>query len=199
VQINKSRILDAARWRPPQVIRRIEVDDGKGGKRIEEVVARLPSQRHEMMLNPAGFVVPVVLGCANQVAEEHVTPYAQQIRARKMALGFLPWGRCPVAMVGAQQIPARLLRDKSLHSADACKGGGFGPENPCPHALAEQKFRTDAHVAKDRSKANAYKAEAERDREQRDRHHEDLLRSQQDLLAAIAGKQPPKRKGDGEG
>jgi hypothetical protein len=208
MNLNKSRVLDAGRWRPPQRVIRVEVDDGRGGKRIEEQIERRPSQRHEMMLNPAGFVVPMVLGNANAIAEESVTPYAGQIRQRKMALGFLPWGRCPVAMVGAQLISSRLIKCDDVRNATPCTSGDFGPDKPCPHALAEKAYRAGVHEAKERGKAEAYKAEAERDREQREKHHEDLIKSQQEqakalqsAFEALAGQRGDlkKSKGHGEG
>lgn len=207
MQINKSRILDAAKAINNQRVVRVEVDDGRGGKRIEERIVRRPGQRYELMLNPSGFVVPVVLGNANAVAEDSATPYAGQIRGRKMALGFLPWGRCPVAMIQAQLIPSRLLKSEELHGATACTSGDFGPAKPCPHALAEQAHRRRAHETKERDKAEAYKAEAERDREQREKHHEDLLNGQKEqgraLQAAIEALaqrgQEDKPKGHGRG
>jgi len=114
-------------------------------------------------------------------AEDGVTPYKQQILAVKMAKGMLPWGRCPVAMVASQEIPSRLLKNEDLHDVSPCVGGGWGPENPCPHALAEQGYRRTRHEEIELAKREDYKAEAEKDREQRERHHEEMIK-------ALAGK-----------
>lgn len=185
MRLNKNRILDASRWRPPQRIISVEVDDGRGGTRIEDRAERLPGQSFQSMLNPAGSVIFLPIGNANRAAEDGAVPYREQKLREKMSLGFLPWGRCPVAMVASQEISSILIREKDMLSEVPCTAGGFGPSNPCPHALMEQKFRRAAHSKKEAAKSESYKAEAERDREQREQHHEQQMNAQQQTARAI--------------
>jgi len=205
--LNKSRILDGARWRPPTRLLKKEVVGKDGRTRHVEAVERLCGTRHIKALHPSGHVIFLVLGNANIQAEDGISPYyAQQLRA-KTAKGFLPWGKCPVALVQAQEIPARMLKKESLREAAACVSGGFGSDNPCPHMLEERDYRQELHNARENTRAEAHRAEAERDRDQRDRHHEEMMKSQQETAKALQvametmasnGRQPP-RKGQNDG
>lgn len=187
MNLNKNRIMDGGRWRPPVRTIRVEVIGKDGKPRMEERLERLCSTRNIRALGPAGQVVFLVLGNANAMAEEGKTPYYDQKLTAKKAKGWLPWGRCPVAMVAAQEIDQRMLKNPELREASPCMGGGFSADNPCPHAIAERDYRTAVHNERDRGKADAYKAEAERDRDQRDRHHEELIKGQQDQAKALQG------------
>ena len=205
MNLNRNRIMDGGRWKPRQRVIKVEVvKDGR--KVVEERLEKLHAIVSLKMLNPAGSVIDLDLGNANAQAEDGRTPYYEQRLRRKLALGFIPWGRCPAAMVASGELSQRALKREELRTAAPCVGGNHGPTNPCPHALAEQDHRKAAHDARDNGRHESYKAEAERDREQRERHHEELLASQRkgadDNAAAIraaleAIADTKKRKGDG--
>lgn len=190
MQLNKNRILDGGRWRPPS---RLVIVEG------EERVEKLSGLRTERWLNPAGAVVALPLGNANVVAEEGLVPYAEQIRNRKRQAGWIPWGRCPVAMAASQEIGQRVLVAKELIREHACMSREFGPSNPCPHALKEQAARELKHRTKEDARAEAHKKEIEREREQREAHHRETIeamnRTAERTAAALerAAKESPRK------
>lgn len=172
--VNNNRILDAARWRPPQRVLRAPNEAGI----IIEAIEKIPGTRHERWLNPAGVVVSLSLGNANAIAEDARTPYYDQIKAAKLGKGWIPWGRCPVAMLASQELSSRNIKCEELlqlHPDPACASSRV--DSPCKHALAEQAHRKAKHERREADKAASYKAEAERDREQRERHHDQTLQA----------------------
>lgn len=185
MQINRNRVVDGATWRPPQRV--IRTRDERGV--IREVIEKIPGVRSALMLKPSGTVCPLPLGNANARAEDGETPYKAQKYAAKTRAGWLPWGRCPIALVASETISPRHIQcedllDPSKHQP--CTGGGFGPQNPCPHALIERDYRKARHEEREAAKAEAHKREADRDRDQRERHHEetiDALRAGQTVTA----------------
>lgn len=176
MNLNKSRIIDGGKWKPRTRILKVEVE--KAGRMVvEERMERLPAAVFLPMLNPAGSIINLDLGNANAQAEDgDRTPYYGQRLRKKLSHGWVPWGRCPAAMVASGELSQRALKKEELRFAAPCVGGGFGPGKPCPHALEEQAYRIEQHNAKDAERAAAYKSDADRDREQRERHHEELLR-----------------------
>lgn len=209
MNLNRNRIIDGGRAKfPRQRITRVEVE--RDGRRvIEERMERLPAMVTVKMLNPAGTTIDLDLGNANAQAEDGKTPYYDQRLRKKLSHGWIPWGRCPAAMVASGELSPRAIKKESIRTDAPCIGGGFGPANPCPHALAEQAHRAELHGQRMAAREEANKAEFERDREQRERHHEELLKAQQEqnralqaALEAVAGsgkQQQARKRGDGEG
>lgn len=185
MNLNKAKILDAARWRPPQRI--VKVPNAAGV--MLDKIEKLPGTRFERWLTPNGNVVSLSLGNANATAEAGKVPYYDQQRRAKIAAGWLPWGRCPVAMVAAQELSTRALRDETLLEQGPCMSANHSAANPCPHAIAERSFRLARHGEHEAAKAAAYKQQAELDREQRERHHtetvEALRSGQVEALRAV--------------
>ena len=192
--VNPGKILDVATWQPPTRIRK---DVSRSGVPIE-IIEKVPGVFHERWLNPAGAVIRLPLGNCNARAEGERTPYYGQIQQRKMAAGWIPYGRCVVAMVLSGELSSRNVKNKDLLEGTACTPDPqrpFGPENPCPHCISERDYRAAKHNEREASKAESYKKETERDREQRDDHHKETIAAltegqskQADVLLALIEK-----------
>lgn len=188
------RILDVATWQPPTRIRK---ETSKSGIPIE-VIEKVPGTFHERWMNPAGTIVRLPLGNCNAKAEGERTPYYGQIQQRKMAAGWVPFGRCLVAMVLSGELTSRNIKNKDLLDGTPCvpdPARPFGPDNPCPHCISERDYRAAKHNEREASKAESYKKETERDREQRDEHHKETIAAltegqskQADVLMALIEK-----------
>lgn len=191
-KVDKNRILDVAKWQPPTRVHKLKNENGVP----YEVIEKIPGTFHERWLNPAGHVVCLSLGNSNALAEGGKVPYYEQTRGEKISTyvrehraGWIPWGRCPVAMVAAQEVPERNIANRDILADHACSpepGKPFGPNNPCKHALAEQAHRQAYNNAREAEKAESYKKEAERDREQRDRHHDETVKALREGQAVTA-------------
>jgi len=179
---DKNRILDVAKWQPPT---RIIKTRSASGVPIE-VIEKVPGMLYEQWLNPSGDVIRLPLGNANWRAEGSKTPYFEQIKqskldahkSMKLQAGWLPWGRCPVAMVMSQEVGSRAIGNKDILAESPCVPDlekPFGPNNPCKHAIAERDWRKARHNELEESRAESYKKEEQRDREQRDKHHGDIV------------------------
>jgi hypothetical protein len=175
-QVDKSRILDVAKWQPPTRTRMVRNEKG----------VPIPGMFHERWLSPAGNVVALGLGNANARAEGSKTAYYEQQKAfklnahrsMKLPAGWVPWGRCPVAMVMSQEIGSSSLANKDLLLDSPCVpdiSKPFSPENPCKHAVIERDHRLALNAAVVASKEESYKRDGERDRDQRDVHHKETI------------------------
>jgi hypothetical protein len=186
MQLNKARVLDVGRWRPPQRLVKVVNERGVAVEAIE----KYPGMRFEKWLNPAGVVVSLPLGCCNIESEEGRTPLFEQKKRAKLSAGLMPWGRCPLALVASQEMSSRNFQDDRILEQSPCMGAANGKpisaDNPCQHVVAERNHRKAKHTAREQARAEAHRQEHERDREQRDTQHRQMLEAMskgQELIA----------------
>jgi len=161
----KSNIMDASTWSPPR--RTIFVD---GEKRVE----KYPGMRHRHMVDPQGNMcrVPIVTAASIVVPDN----YANQIMAVKLGQGWFPVDTCPLALMLSGQLMSESL-DGTVRDGKPCEPGSYDIRKGCRHVHAEVAVRRGRHGVVEAERAERYKAQGEKDAEQRERHHQELLRA----------------------
>jgi hypothetical protein len=110
------------------------------------------------------------------------SPYAQERRQKARALGWFPFGSCPVAMLRTGSIHPSHFVDQSLVSATPCEHGTCSRDNPCPHAIAERDARMAAAKAAADERALTYKSQADKQLAEQREHNAEMLKLQADLV-----------------
>lgn len=128
----------------------------------ERVPARAAgaAERYETVVRSDGHVISMVLtNAAAQVDGD--TNFKKYQRAKQRHFGWFPITQCPVNLLNTGELNEFQIRDKSLLTAQPCRGK-HTEQNPCPHAIAERDARRKAHAAGEANRMKAYQAEAEK-------------------------------------
>jgi hypothetical protein len=130
------------------------------------------------VLRHEGNVVRAILnmGAADTEGADFI---GKVVRGKARTLGWIPVGRCPVAMRMAGQIRPHQLADTTLRTLEkGCERSS--EERPCPHYFMEEKARKARHARAQAEIAAQYKSDADK-----------LIASQKqattDIVTGVAG------------
>lgn len=172
---------------------------GHAGNSDYDAPTLAPGKRWELYVKGDGNAMRVPLTNAAAHLDDS-TPYGQMIRAKARFLGWYPLGSCPCALLLTGELRANHFADKSVLNAEACKPRTYNVEEPCPHALAEQKARQEAHARADAKRCRNVQPDVERLLAAQKDQTKEIVSGLRDAVVEIAGAMrggadaaPPKR------
>lgn len=187
-------------YQPPQITR-----PGPDGEPIVEKLpaTALPPEDHplhgqavrrwELMVDEAGNEVRAVYsGAAADYQVDHPN-YGAAIKTRHRRRGWFPMAACPLVLVRGGLLDPGYVR--SMQPGDEpCEPGTYSAKRPCPHALAEAKFRKERNTRREAKRAEAFRSETEKMAREAQKNQEkqndtlaELVRQQGELIKALIG------------
>jgi len=115
---------------------------------------------------------------AGLVDADHNGYQAQKARA----LGWFPYGECPIALEGAGALRRGFLCEKNQETRQPCRRGTYNAENPCVHAVAEMESRREKHNAEDAKRRAMYQSEADQMIVKSHERQAELLEKQSEVM-----------------
>lgn len=169
----KLRKIPARRWNPDSGKMEDAFDEETGERLYEKIPQRghvagdydnpVPSRYNRWLhvLRHDGHVVRVpVTGAAADFDTSQLT--TQERRAKARHFGWILVGSCPLALVETGEIQPGQLIAKNIRKEAMCKQGSYGPEQPCPHYLAEEAARKERQKKETVKREKVHQSEADK-------------------------------------
>lgn len=180
---------DRERWvmRDGQRVREKIPQAGHQGDYDQPIRMRGEGARWVTVVHSDGNVIRHVLTSGAGDMDPN-SPYAQERRQKARALGWFPFGSCPVAMLRTGSMHPSHFVDQSLVSGvTPCEHGTFSLDKPCPHAIAERDARMAATKARHEAHAISFKSREEKQLSEQREHNAEMLKLQAALVNQAAG------------
>lgn len=187
-------------YKPPQIVR-----PGPDGEPVAEklpATAQPPEdhplagqavRRWELMVDEAGNRVRAAYSCAAADYQMDHPQYGAAIKLRHRNRGWFRLGHCPIVLVRSGAIDPSYLH-AAIRGESPCERGTYSDRRPCPHALAEERFRQERTSRREAKRADAFRSETERLARQTQENQAaqnaniaDLVRTQTELIRSLLG------------
>ena len=104
--------------------------------------------------------VPITMAAADLDGSDN---YGKKIRAKARFFGWIPVGRCPIALLTAGELSPSKLACRDLQKVSTpCKHGTYGDLRPCPHYVLERDARVHRNNVLQGRIAKQHQSEADK-------------------------------------